>query len=282
MWPMTGALWLLLIAAFAANKAAADGKQPDLNTPEEMRRRLGLLVDRMDEDSNGLVSLTELKEWLSQTSRRYIENDVSRLWKRLSPEKNATITWDVYQDSIYGFGTGNDLTNYKSLINRDRRRWKVADKNRDDCLNREEFSAFLHSEDHPAMRDVVLKEMFDDLDVDRDGKISLVEYVFDMYQPATPDEQPPEWVGNERDVFVKFLDLNGDGHLNEDEVRQWIAPHGLGQSDSEAQHLLTVADADGDMQLTKSEVLANYDTFYGSPATEYGDALIVRHDHDEL
>ncbi|SPP88619.1 calumenin-A-like [Drosophila guanche] len=279
MWVTTGFLWMLLMAAITAKMAAAaEGAEP--NSLEDVRRRLGQLVDRADEDSDGLLTMSELKEWIGRTSRRYIENDVSRLWKRLNPENNDTIHWDVYQETIYGHAALNDVQYYhKGLINRDRRRWKAADTGHDDSLNRDEFTAFLHSEDHPAMREVVLQEMFDDLDLDRDGKISLQEYLFDMYQPRSPDMEPPEWVAIERDVFLKFIDQDGDGLLNEAEVRQWIAPHGLGLTDSEAQHLLLEADVNGDAKLTKKEVLKKVNAFLNSPATEYGQALFR---HDEL
>ncbi|XP_017156677.1 calumenin-like [Drosophila miranda] len=285
-WPTTGILWLLLVVAIAAKSVAAISSEddslsnakkifqgPDPTSLEEMRKRLGLIVDLMDGDSNGMVTLAELKDWIAQASQRYIENDVARLWKRVNPENNGNVTWNVYQSTIYGY----DLTGYRSLINRDRRRWKVADKDRDDSLSHEEFSAFLHSEDHTVMRDVVLKEMFDDLDLDHDGKISLVEYVLDMYQPESLDEKTPEWVDEERDVFGKFLDLDGDGFLSEAEARQWIAPYGPGQTDSQALRLFLAADANGDEQLTKAEVLDKYNNFLGSPATEYG-ASLMRHD----
>ncbi|XP_002134270.3 calumenin-like [Drosophila pseudoobscura] len=287
-WPTTGILWLLLVVAIAAKSVAAISSEDDSSSNakkifqdtdpssrEEIKMRLGLLVDLMDGDSNGMVTLTELKDWIAQASRRYIENDVARLWKRLNPENNGNITWNVYQSTIYGY----DLAGYRSLINRDRRRWKVADRDRDDSLSHEEFSEFLHSNNHTIMRDVVLKEMFDDLDLDHDGKISLAEYLLDMYQPDSTDEETPEWVGEERDVFGKFLDLDGDGFLSEAETRQWIAPHGPGQTDSQALRLFMEADADKDEQLTKAEILDKYNTFLSSPATEYGGSLMR---HDEL
>lgn len=37
----------------------------------------------------------------------------------------------------------------------------------DDALNRTEFSGFLHPEDHPAMRDIVVLETLEDIDKDK-------------------------------------------------------------------------------------------------------------------
>ena len=63
------------------------------------------------------------------------------------------------------------------MIKRDRRRWSIADEDGDDALTKEEFSGFLHPEEMPNMRDVVVLETMEDIDKDKDGKISLEEYI---------------------------------------------------------------------------------------------------------
>lgn len=263
-----------------------ESKKFDSLTPEESRRRLGLIVDRIDENKDGLVTLAELKNWIAYSQRRYIEEDVGRLWKQHNPENNNTISWDSYRETVYGFM--NDLSDdereqeengisYKSLLKRDRNRWAVADKDLDDNLTLEEFTAFLHPEDHPRMKDVVLRETITDLDKDNDGKISVDEYIGDMYRSADDEEEEPEWVANEREAFSNHRDLDKDGYLNEEEVKQWIAPHDFDHSEAEAKHLLFEADVDHDEQLTKEEILDKYDVFVGSQATDFGEAL-ARHD----
>lgn len=60
---------------------------------------------------------------------------------------------------------------------RDRRRWAVADTDSDDLLTKDEFASFLHPEETGHMRDVVVLETMEDIDKDKDGKISLQEYI---------------------------------------------------------------------------------------------------------
>ncbi|XP_017138812.1 calumenin [Drosophila miranda] len=263
-----------------------ESKKFDNLSPEESKRRLGVIFDRIDEDKDGLVTLSELKNWISFTQRRYIEEDTGRLWRQHNPDNNATISWEAYRDSVYSFL--NDLSaeelaqeengiSYKGLLKRDRRRWAVADQDLDDSLTREEFTAFLHPEDHPTMRDVVLQETVEDLDKDKDGKINEDEYIGDMYRPSEANEEEPEWVASEREAFAKYRDTDGDGYLTETEVRQWITPQDFDHSESEAKHLIFEADVDHDEKLTKAEVLDKYDAFVGSQATEFGEAL-ARHD----
>ena len=62
-------------------------------------------------------------------------------------------------------------------ISRDERRWKKADLDGDGNLSKEEFASFLHPEDVEHMRDTVVMETLDDIDKDKDGFISLEEYI---------------------------------------------------------------------------------------------------------
>lgn len=263
-----------------------EAKTFDQLPPEESKRRLGRIVDKIDEDKDGFVTLSELKRWIEYTQRRYIDEDVDRQWRQHNPDGNETITWESYRKDVYGFM--DSLTkdeqeheengiSYKSMLTRDRRRWGVADQNLDDALTKQEFTNFLHPVDSPVMGDVVLTETIEDIDKNKDGKISVDEYIGDMYTPADQGEEEPEWIKSEREVFAKFRDTNGDGFLDREEVRAWIVPKDFDHAETESKHLIFEADNDGDEQLTKDEILDKYDVFIGSKATDFGEAL-GRHD----
>lgn len=70
-----------------------------------------------------------------------------------------------------------DIKTYKEMMQRDKRRWMTADKNKDKQLSKEEFADFLHPEEAPHMQDIVITETIEDIDKDGDGKISLQEYI---------------------------------------------------------------------------------------------------------
>ncbi|XP_023301118.2 calumenin-B [Lucilia cuprina] len=263
-----------------------EAKTFDQLPPEESKRRLGLIVDKIDEDNDGFITISELKKWIEYTQRRYIDEDVDRQWRQHNPDGNLTISWEAYRRDVYGFM--DSLTkdekeheengiSYQNMLNRDRRRWGVADQDLDDALTKEEFTAFLHPVDHPTMRDVVLSETIEDIDKDKDGKISIEEYIGDMYSAPEEGEEEPEWIISERETFAKFRDVDGDGFLNREEVRAWIVPNDFDHAESEAKHLVYEADNDGDELLTKAEILDKYDVFIGSKATDFGEAL-GRHD----
>lgn len=54
-----------------------------------------IIVDRIDENKDKFVDMSELKNWISFTQRRYIEDDVDRQWKQHNPNNTEQINWEV-------------------------------------------------------------------------------------------------------------------------------------------------------------------------------------------
>ncbi|XP_055375309.1 calumenin-A [Condylostylus longicornis] len=266
-----------------------ESKVFDSLPPEESKRRLGVIVDKIDTNNDGFVETEELKKWIQYTQRRYIDDDATRQWKQhtFDRDKNGTISWEEYKKNTYGFMDDmdprdiereDDGFSYKTMLNRDRRRWAAASTGDGETLTFEEFTVFLHPEDVPRMRNVVVLETLEDIDRDKDGKISVDEYIGDMYKHSENEEEP-DWVVSERDVFKKFRDHDGDGFLNKEEIHEWITPKDFDHAEAEAKHLVFEADTNEDNRLTKDEILDKYDLFVGSQATDFGEALTK---HDEF
>ncbi|XP_029969032.1 calumenin-A-like [Salarias fasciatus] len=246
-------------------------------SPEESKRRLGFIVEKIDADENDLVTEEELKAWIAHVQRKHIYDTVETHWKDFDKNGDGRVSWDEYRDFTYSHfledpkGASSDDAR---IIERDERRFKVADRNGDQLADKDELTAFLHPEEFGHMKDIVVQETIEDMDKNKDGFLSLDEYIGDVYSPELGEEEP-EWVDQERSQFAEHRDQNKDGKLDQKEVLDWIFPD-VDHVALEAQHLIHEADVDQDGKLTKEEILDSYSVFVGSQVTNFGEAL--RHD----
>ncbi len=65
----------------------------------------------------------------------------------------------------------------------------------------------------------------------------------DMW-PHAGEEDEPDWVKTEREQFASFRDKNNDGHMDTEEVSDWILPPDYDNSEAEAKHLIFESDND--------------------------------------
>jgi len=262
--------------------------------PEESKRRLSAVVDKIDKDGNGLVTQEELRDWIIFIHDRFMSKDVEQYWSEMNKEGKVSIEWDEYRSVIYGImediynEDDEDLPSadkeaYRKLEERDKQRWNISDVDGDGFLSKYEFKHFLHPENFDKTKHLVVQETIDDVDQDGDGKISLEEYIKDIYssfkQPVEDNE--PEWVARERNTFATVLDHNKDGFLDFDEVKFWILPGDADHVNRETQHLIAESDINNDEMLSKDEIMANHEMFVSSSATGFG-TFLMKPEHDEL
>jgi len=246
--------------------------------PEESQRRLGIICVQIDKDADGLISERELQQWIQFVQEREVREDTERQWEERNKGQGEHVTWESFRKDVYSFvdEDGDGGYNFKPMMERDHRRWLKADQDKDGRLTKLEFQAFLHPEDAEYMRDIMVLETLEDMDSDKDGSISLDEYIKDMYK-GEQGESEPDWVTQERESFKSDRDKDGDGYMSFEEVKQWIIPVDFDHSIGEAKHLIMKADLNGDSFLSKMEVMEHYDLFVGSSATQFGEVL-SRHD----
>ncbi|XP_030056523.1 reticulocalbin-1 [Microcaecilia unicolor] len=230
-----------------------EAKRFDQLTQEESRDKLGKIVDRIDDDKDGVVTMEELKTWIKRVQKRYIYENVANVWKEYDLNEDNKISWEEYKESTYGYYLANpaefqdatDKFSLKKMLPRDERRFKNADLDGDHAANRDEFTSFLHPEEFQHMKEIVVLETLEDIDKNEDGFVDQDEYIADMF--AHEDGGPePEWVANEREQFSDFRDLNKDGKMDKDEMQQWLLPQGYDHAQVEAKHLIYESDINKD------------------------------------
>jgi len=236
--------------------------------PEEAKRKLGLLVKKIDANSDGFVDREELKQWIINSFRKLSKDESEERFEEVDTDDNDCVTWKEHFAESYSDEDEDSVE--KKYVEEDRSLFSAADKNADGCLDPEEYFMFSHPEEHPEMAPIVLKYTMDSKDKNSDGKIDLNEYLSDTVGAGQEDQV------SEKENFAEY-DKNHDGVLDKDEVVAWMIPNNNDIAQEEVDHLFTESDDDKDNLLSYSEVVEHHDTFVGSEVTEYGDRL-----HDEF
>ncbi|KAI4464736.1 reticulocalbin [Holotrichia oblita] len=262
--------------------SAKEAEEFDHLTPAESKRRLRILLTKMDLDGDNKISRQELRAWILRSFRMLTKEEADERLQDVDTNNDGRVTWEEYVADTYGLGEDADQNDIEAeneeLIADDRLMWEAADTNHDNILEDEEWIAFSHPEEHPVMMPVILNQTLRERDTDKDGAISFQEYIADRGQ-----SQNKEWLYVEKDRFDRELDLNKDGKLTGNEILAWMVPSNEDIADEEVQHLFVSTDDDHDNMLSFDEILEHHDLFVGSEVTDYGDHLHnIHHFQDEL
>ncbi|XP_037710063.1 reticulocalbin-2 [Drosophila subpulchrella] len=264
-----------------------EAQEFDTLTPEESKRRLLILVKMMNLNKDEFIDRHELKAWILRSFKKLSEEEAADRFEEIDQDADEKITWKEYLLDTYAMEDEDfkketiDYDSYEDeqkMIKQDKEMFNAADANKDGVLTLEEFIYFQNPEEHPQMLPILLEHTMQEKDLDHDGKINFQEFVGD-----SASQHDKEWLITEKERFDKDHDTNGDGVLTGDEVLSWIVPSNTAIANDEVDHLFVSTDEDHDDRLSYLEILNNYDTFVGSEATDYGDHLQnINHLSDEL
>uniref|UniRef100_A0A4W5PC32 Reticulocalbin 3, EF-hand calcium binding domain n=1 Tax=Hucho hucho TaxID=62062 RepID=A0A4W5PC32_9TELE len=87
------------------------------------------------------------------------EENVLKHWKEYDQNKDGKIGWEEYKNTTYDeeFDDVDDKTSYKTMLTRDERGLRTADRDRDGTTTKDKFTAFLHPEEYDHMKAVVIQ-----------------------------------------------------------------------------------------------------------------------------
>ena len=69
-----------------------------------------VIYDKIDRDTDGYVSETELVEWIKHVQNRYIEKDTERQWTEYGVKDGDSLEWSAYKKRTYGFDESGEYT----------------------------------------------------------------------------------------------------------------------------------------------------------------------------
>lgn len=160
--------------------------------------------------------------------RSLSEEEGTERFTDIDENEDGEITWKEYIKDTYGMEDENEKRDpFQSphadeedkLLADDRVMFDAADANRDGKLTIEEFIVFMSPEEHKHMLPIILQQTLRDKDKNSDGKIDFQEFIGE-----SAENHDKEWLLTEKDKFDSDFDLDSDGILNGNEILSWVVP----------------------------------------------------------
>lgn len=183
---------------------------------EDIGKMLKEVVTLIDKNADSLINVDELKVWLDKMHEDMVNENLNQQWvyynpevqevhswDKYNPEQKETISWEHYVNLTYTddvikaatdseFNVESDDPDFKSyliMFKRAEKRWKAADANNDNVLVKDEFKNFIHPEESESTKHIYVDEAMEDMDTDKNGEISLAEYVHHMSEVSSDEEK---------------------------------------------------------------------------------------------
>ncbi|XP_067005126.1 45 kDa calcium-binding protein [Anabrus simplex] len=272
------------------------GSPQKVKSEDDPKDLLESIFHKADIDSNGLLSLVELADWINAKIQEHINQALQEnfgLFTAIDTNpRNGMVSWEEYhnyfllQKGLSKEYADNHDKKHKGLersmketIMRDRASWSEAARSDPDHLTLDEFLAFRHPESSHATILTLVEELFDKFD--RDGDELLTEDEFSSLPTEADNEQDSETLkqGEEerRREFRDVIDQDGNGKADRKELLMYIDPKNPRHAREEAETLMVLSDVNHDGQLSLPEILNKMDLFLGSKMVD-----TARSFHDEF
>ena len=219
--------------------------------------------------------MDELQSWCVKAFDQFEVDDTNEEFQMMDTNKDGAVTWEEFETDMFGDDFSEQETDKKNklLFKKDKKLFGVADRNNDAKLELTEYIIFRIPRQDAETRRIVLEDALENYDLDKDGSISLEEF---LKESNDGDDQD---IGEtDSDRFRDEFDVDNNGFLTGDEIFRWMDPDNTEDAHDEADHLMGECDSNKDDKLSAQEIINNHDLWVESDATDYGKKLLMNHD----
>ncbi|XP_018603176.1 reticulocalbin-2 isoform X3 [Scleropages formosus] len=201
-------------------------------SPNEQKKKLVEIVKKIDIDSDKQLSAEEITQWIQLVYRQYALEDAEERFPKFDTNKDGVISWGEYNMFVHEHPfddeeqkavEGPEEESLRFLHLKEKRRFEFADADGIPGLNLTEFLAFTHPSEVDHMADYTIEDVLYEYDKNKDGLISLQEFLGDIRTNA--DDKPSQWEIDETIRFKDLYDQDKDGQLNREEQLRWVTPN---------------------------------------------------------
>lgn len=238
---------------------------------EQLRR----LHAKFDMNGDGKVALQEIMGFSESVGQAIAGKDIGAILEEIDTNKDGVLSLEEHLNDIHNQADGGDEAEMKELEHRkgvESAKFKAADLNGDEKLNKEELPALFYPETHEGVLSVTVGETMRQKDTNKDGKLTPKEF----WESDQMDGDDSDLSEEEKADFAK-LDTNGDGSIDAQELRAWES--GRFHTEDAMKKLFDVADKNGDMHITGEELVEAREAIAVSDAQYH---LIEWAEHHEL
>ncbi|OWK09142.1 hypothetical protein Celaphus_00015333 [Cervus elaphus hippelaphus] len=150
-------------------------------SPEEQHKRLKSIIKKIDLDSDGFLTESELSSWIQMSFKHYAMQEAKQQFIEYDKNNDGSVSWDEYNiqmyDRVIDFDENTALDDaeeesFRQLHLKDKKRFEKANQDSGPGLNLEEFIAFEHPEEVDYMTAL---HLIDEMDLNSDRKLSEEE-----------------------------------------------------------------------------------------------------------
>jgi len=232
-----------------------DDGEGDVLTETHLRK----LHSKLDHDKDGKVAMHEVLKFAHATRKAVAKKEIDSIFDEIESTKDGHLSLEEHLAESAEFHTGMTDEEKELAKKAETAKFRAADMDGDDKLDKDELVHMMHPETHPEVLELHTQEEMRKRDADKDGRLSKKEWEAD----ATPGEhQDPDTHDPSADFHN--LDENKDGFISIDELRHWES--GKFHLEDAMNKLWDHADKDGDKHLHIDEFAQVADSLEGHDA----------------